>query len=196
MKRSAIRIIRNEHQSLAAMLQSLRMLASRAPMVPDPQEFDVLRAILFYIDEFPERLHHRKESEVLFPRMRKRSGEAAAVLDRLDADHARGERAIRDLEHDLIAFEQMGVHRRQQFLDSVERFTRFYAEHMRIEETEVLPLAERVLTDEDWAEIDAAFQANRDPLTGAEPAEEYRALFRKIVSTAPAPVGLGPSHGG
>jgi hypothetical protein len=39
------------------------MRAAKVALPP----FDVLRAMLFYIDEFPERLHHTKESELLFP---------------------------------------------------------------------------------------------------------------------------------
>lgn len=191
MTRSALRIIRNEHQALAAMLHALRVLAAKIGDNPQPRDFDALRAIVFYIDEFPERLHHRKESATLFPRMRARSGAASTVLDRLDAEHERGERAIRDLEHDLLAFEQMGAARRQAFMDSLDRYTRFYAEHMRVEETEVLPLAEEMLTDEDWRVIDRDFEANQDPLTGAKPEEAYRALFQKILSITPAPLGFG-----
>jgi hypothetical protein len=39
--------------------------------------------------------------------------------------------------------------------------------------------------------LDAAFAANRDPLTGHDADDVFRPLFRKIVMTAPAPVGLG-----
>lgn len=40
--------------------------------------------------------------------------------------------------------------------------------------------------------LPAAFAANPDPLTGRHEADEtFRPLFRKIVMTAPAPVGLG-----
>jgi hypothetical protein len=62
---------------------------------------------------------------------------------------------------------------------------------MAVEETEVIPAARRVFTEADWSELDAAFAANRDPLAGHEPDEDYRPLFRKIVMTAPAPIGLG-----
>ncbi len=55
----------------------------------------------------------------------------------------------------------------------------------------VLPLAEQVLTEADWAELDQAFLANRDPLTGQEPEQEYRELFSRIVALVPAPIGLG-----
>ena len=44
---------------------------------------------------------------------------------------------------------------------------------------------------EDWAALDAAFEANRDPLTGHAPADEYRPLFQRILDRAPAPIGLG-----
>ena len=48
------------------------------------------------------------------------------------------------------------------------------------------------LTADDWVQLDAAFAANRDPLTGRHEANEtFRPLFSKIVMTAPAPVGLG-----
>lgn len=66
-----------------------------------------------------------------------------------------------------------------------------YLEHIRIEEVSVLPLAERVLTPEDWVELDAALLANLDPL--AQPDDEYRRLFQRILMTLPAPLGLGPA---
>ena len=61
-KHSSLQTIRDEHASLAAMLQSMRMMVERGPSDDRRNFFDVVRAMLFYIDEFPERLHHPKES--------------------------------------------------------------------------------------------------------------------------------------
>ncbi len=61
--------------------------------------------------------------------------------------------------------------------------------HIRLEEAELLPLARKGLSAADWAEIDAAFEANRDPWSG--PTGEYRALYSRIVNLVPAPYGLG-----
>lgn len=70
MKRhSALQTIRDEHASLAAMLQSMRLMVQKGPSDNRRQFFDVLRGMLFYIDEFPERLHHPKESNLLFPKV-------------------------------------------------------------------------------------------------------------------------------
>jgi hemerythrin-like domain-containing protein len=193
MSHATLTIIRDEHQALAAMLRSLSMLLAEHRRKGVPPDFGVLRAMLLYVDEFPEKLHHTKESELLFPMLRSRSAEAADVLDKLDHDHAQGEKAIRDLEHDLLAYEVLGGDRAASFEKSVNRYIDFYLAHMGIEESQILPLAQRVLTDADWAELDAAFMKNRDPLTGHEPDDVYRPLFSRIVMSAPAPIGLGPA---
>lgn len=193
MSHPCMTIIRDEHGALSAMLRSLSMLLAEHRRHHSLPDFSVLRAMLFYVDEFPEKLHHTKESELLFPKLRARCPEVASVLERLDRDHARGEKAIRDLEHDLLAFEVLGEPRRAAFENAVERYIEFYLSHMAVEENEILPLAQKHLTEQDWAELDAAFMANRDPLTGHEPDDLYRPLFSKIVREAPAPIGLGPA---
>ena len=193
MSHPTLTIIRDEHGALSAMLRSLSMLLAEHRRHGSLPDFSVLRAMLFYVDEYPEKLHHTKESELLFPKLRERCPEIAPVLDRLDRDHARGEKAIRDLEHDLLAFEVLGEPRRAAFEAAVERYIDFYLSHMAVEEEQVLPLALKQLSAADWKELDEAFLANRDPLTGHEPTELYRPLFSKIVMTAPAPIGLGPA---
>ncbi|SFM62729.1 hemerythrin domain-containing protein [Variovorax sp. OV329] len=187
-----IQIIRNEHAALSAMLRSIRMLLAEHRRKGSLPDFAALRAMLFYVDEFPEKRHHRKESELLFPKLRARTPISRELLDRLDDDHDRGERKIRNVEHALLAFEIMGESRREAFEAAMERYVDFYLAHMALEEREILPLAMRVLTHDDWDELDAAFSTNRDALAGAEPEEAYRQLFSRIVNQVPAPIGLGP----
>lgn len=194
MAREALKIIHEEHRALAAMLASLRLVSERLGATPAAEDLALVRAILFYIDEFPERLHHAKETNVLFPRLRERAPQSASVLDHLDAQHARGEEAIRELEHLLLGYEQLGAPRRQAFLDALDRYVHFYNEHIALEDSEVIPLALRSLTEEDWSEVTRAFAENRDPLTGHKPSEEYAALFDRIVAMAPAPIGLGDNR--
>ncbi len=189
------RIIREEHAALGAMLRSILLLLAQHRRQGTLPDFAALRAMLFYVDEFPEKRHHRKETELLFPRLRARTPLSRDVLDHLDADHASGERSIRDLEHALLGFEMMGEPRRDAFEQAAEHSVSFYLAHMAMEEQQILPLAEQVLTDDDWAELDTAFGANRDPLaghgSGDEPDADYRALFTRIVNIVPAPIGLG-----
>jgi hemerythrin-like domain-containing protein len=185
-------VLRDEHSALSAMLRSVLLLLAehrRRGTLPD---FAALRAMLFYVDEFPEKRHHRKETRLLFPKLRARTPLARGLLDRLDQEHSTGEQRIRELEHALLGFEMMGESRRDAFEQAMARYVDFYLAHMALEEREVLPLAERVLTADDWHELDEAFASNRDALTGQDPEEAYRALFTRIVNLVPAPIGLGP----
>lgn len=196
MIHESLRIIREEHTSLSAMLQSLIQMVRRGPMHDDQGEsamyFDVLRAMLFYIDEFPEQHHHPKESTLLFPRVAKAAPHTLSVIDQLERDHAQGESRVRQLMHRLLAWELLGESRRQAFVDDVTDYVDFYLEHMRLEETVVLPEAERHMSEADWQALDTAFAANPDPLNQRLPRDPlFDRLFTRIVMTAPSPVGLG-----
>jgi hemerythrin-like domain-containing protein len=195
MRHTALTVIHEEHQALAAMLRSMQMLVSQAQRDDTTPNFGVLRAMLLYIDEYPERRHHPQESALLFPKVRERCPALAATLDQLDADHRKGESAVRDLGHALLAWEVLGTSRRDAFVKALERYIAAYMQHMSVEEKEILPAAREHLTDADWAVVDAAFAANQDPLAGHRPkdapSDEYAPLFQRILNEAPAPIGLG-----
>jgi hemerythrin-like domain-containing protein len=102
------------------------------------------------------------------------------------------EKAVRDLLHLLLAWEMVGSSRKAAFVDAFGPYVESYLDHMRLEETVILPAAQSALTDEDWLEVDQAFDLNADPLTGKHlPGPAFEKLFSRIVSKAPAPIGLG-----
>ena len=192
MAQECIKVIQEEHTALAAMLRSMLMMLDRGPGDEPENFFDVMRAMLFYIDEFPERLHHPKESDLLFPRVARHSPHVMTVVEQLERDHMKGETAVRELQHLLLAWELMGEGRRKRFEDELRRYIDFYLDHMRLEETVIIPEARKVLDDGDWKALDEAFLSNADPLVNPslrDPA--YDRLFTRIVMRAPSPVGLG-----
>ena len=192
MKHTSLQIIRDEHSSLAAILRSMLMMVERGPAGNPQQFFDVLRAMLFYIDEFPERLHHPKESDLLFPRVAQAAPSVMEAVARLEHDHVNGEKAVRELQHLLLAWELLGETRRPAFVEQCKQYVEFYQDHMQLEEAVILSEAEKTLTDADWQELDAAFEKNCDPLSDKYPPDPvYASLFTRIVMKAPAPFGLG-----
>ncbi|PUE61506.1 hemerythrin [Limnohabitans sp. 2KL-17] len=189
---SALQIIRNEHASLAAMLYAMQMMVKRGPSDNRHKFFGVVRAMLFYIDEFPERLHHPKESNLLFPKLAKLAPDVMGVIDKLERDHMGSEKSARDMQHLLLAWELLGEKRRKTFEEALEHYVNAYLTHMKLEETAILPEAERCFSVEDWRVVDAAFSENFDPLSGHyPPTDDYEKLFSLIVTHAPSPVGLG-----
>ncbi|HEY3046627.1 MAG TPA: hemerythrin domain-containing protein [Polaromonas sp.] len=196
MVHATLRVIRDEHASLSAVLQSILMMLDHGPGDAPETFFDVLRAMLFYIDEFPERQHHPKESNLLFPKVVRVAPETMEAVARLEHDHISGELAVRALQHQLIAWELLGETRRPVFETAARAYVAFYLEHMKLEETVILPAAEKALNAADWHELDAAFGSNRDPLAGSCPRDPaFDRLFTRIVMKTPAPIGLGAPLG-
>ncbi len=193
MSHSSLRIIRQEHSALSAMLRSLSMMVRSGEPAPSQREdfFAVMRSMLFYIDEFPEQLHHEKESQLLFPAVKQARPDLAEFIERLEHDHDQGEHAVRELMHLLIAWECMGESRRSAFEQAVERYVRFYLEHMQLEETQILPAAYDALSASQWSLMDARFEEHQDPFVHPQHAQgPYQALFERITEQAPAPIGL------
>jgi len=190
----AIRIIREEHRSLSAVLHGMLYLVREIGERGMKPDFNVLGAMIYYIDTVPERFHHPKEDKYLFALLRLRWPPARALLDRLAEEHRIGGEKIRTLEQALARYQQGGASEFPAFKAAVDAYADFHWQHMRSEEEEVMPLAEKHLTAGDWEAIDAAFAGHTDPLLGAEAGAGYDRLFRRIVSLAPPPIGVGPSR--
>jgi hemerythrin-like domain-containing protein len=192
MIHTSISVIHEEHASLSAMLYSLRLMIEKGMEDQPAVFFDVLRAMIFYIDEVPEKQHHTKESELLFPAIARRTVDGGELISQLESDHRQGEKAVRELQHKLLAWEILGESRRKEFEEKADLYIDFYLNHIRLEEKYLIPQALKVLTAADWKELDKAFEKNSDPMSQQEPRDPvYDRLFTKIVMHTPEPIGLG-----
>jgi hemerythrin-like domain-containing protein len=188
---SALSILREEHAAVSALLRSLRLLVERGPGERRAAFFETVRAMLFYMDEFPERRHHPNESRLLFPMLLRVSPDLQPMIERLEADHAAGEHRVRELQHLLVAWEFLGDARRHAFTAAVQEYVRLYLQHMQLEEMHLLPQAASLLGPRELAELNATFEEARDPLAAGVRDTVYEDLFDRIVQQAPPPLGLG-----
>lgn len=185
----ALDIIHDEHRAMAAMLGGLRSLVTEIEAGRVTPDFDLLAAMIRYIAEVPEKVHHPKEDQYLFARLRQRCAAAVPYIEALEAEHSQGDSRIAALRAALERYRQAGAAGFAGFKAELSAYLAQEWQHMNTEEHKIFPLAKAHLTAEDWLEIDQAFLANGNPWQG--PAGEYAALFTKIVNQAPAPVGLG-----
>lgn len=191
MSQEAIEIIRGEHRSLAAVLDSADFLLDHLRAGRAAPDFKLLHAIMRYIEEFPDRLHHPKEDKCLFARVKMRTRDADELIDQLEREHRGGELRMAELKQALMEFERGRPNAAEAFLQRLDTYAQFNRKHMMTEERELIPLAEKHLVSEDWNEIGLAFRENRDPMFATGGADEFRQLFHTIVNLMPSPLGLG-----
>lgn len=182
----SIDIIQDEHKRLSLVIRNMLSFVQSAADchdVPDPKVF---RAMLYYISEFPDKVHHPKEDQFLFAKIKDRTHQMDATLDALTEQHGKGEFLVRQLQEALLRFEFGGQAEFARFRDLVEQYAKFYFSHMRTEEEMVIPVARQVLNIMDWQEVDAAFLENRHQLDDAGERYRFDQLFTLIMSINPA----------
>ena len=184
----AIGILRDEHRSLAAVLHAWMHALARAREEDRPVDLALMRAIVRYVRAFPVALHHPKEEQYLFRRLRERTPVVNAELDELERQHERDRQLVDEVAALVDALDGAGAATRASLTRTLEeavgRYATFQWEHMGREEGVVLPAAQRHLEADDWAAIDAAFAAHADPHFGKEDDGDFRHLFSRIVNLA------------
>ncbi|HSD53920.1 MAG TPA: hemerythrin domain-containing protein [Burkholderiales bacterium] len=145
----------------------------------------MMQAIVRYIQNFPVALHHPKEDDYLFRKLRERTSEVDAELDELERQHERDRQLVAELAA-MVERAASGATDVAALERAVTQYATFVWEHLGREEGVILPAAERHLTAADWVEINAAFAENRDLRFGGDTDAEFRRLFSRIVNLAPA----------
>jgi len=136
------------HGKIQQQLNTLQKLAVHLPAHGcDQQVQQAAQGILRYFDTAGQ-FHHRDEEENLFPTLRAMTipnrAEVDALIDRLLAQHAVMFAAWSDVRAVLVKFAE-GVN--TPLPDAlVENLVGNYTHHINLEETELLPLAARLLS--------------------------------------------------
>ena len=193
----ALDVIGAEHRNLWRIAATIDLAADELDAGGDV-DAAFFGAVFDYLEQFVDRMHHPKEDDYLFRRLRERSADAAAVLDRLQAEHRNGPHNLAALRARMDEASRAAAGRPAgaEFCNALRTYAQDLRSHIRTEEKDVMPLARVALTADDWAEIDRAFLDHADPLFGEQVRAEFRALFHRIASLAPESIGLGAHSAG
>jgi branched-chain amino acid transport system ATP-binding protein len=185
-----MRVLAKEHLALRAVA---RIVAIEAEVLrrDGRVDLDLLENIAAYIAEFPNRIHHPKEEDYLFRHMRTRAPQRCGeILDRLLAEHVKEGESVEIFRAALASYREglpdAGAH----LAHVAATYAKYLDRHIEIENTQAFPIATEVLQEADWAEIDAAFMANEDPLVTGDQRSRYAELHRRILRMGALPPGL------
>jgi hemerythrin-like domain-containing protein len=191
---SAINIIKTEHLSLNTVLHVLNQLVldlESGRLSINDVDYELFEKIMNYIEEFLDTMHHPKEDQYLFPALLKKTSECNDVILDLQEQHRLGVKHRQRMEIHLQAMKDKHPGQVDKMIDVLKDYIQAHRDHIKMEEKIILPLAARVLSEEDWAPINAAFSENEDPVFGKVPRNKFRKLLSDIAFLAPAPIGLG-----
>ena len=180
-----------EHRALRTVLAILERLLNDAAERGTAPDFALISSALYYIDDFPERVHHPKEDAYLFTALRRRTNRFNPVLDRLQAEHIRGAQMLARVQRELVHYQGGVPNGLRRTRAAVSAYAVLQCDHMRCEEG-VLLAARDYLTEDDWNAIARAFAATADPLSPDSARLEFRRLRSRILTLLPRKMRLDP----
>jgi hemerythrin-like domain-containing protein len=190
MRERAVSVLHNEHRSLLEVVALLERLLEAVARLDSAPDFVLLSTALYYIEEFPERVHHPKEERHIFDRLRRKTTALDPALDRLQSQHREGDSLASRAARALVRYQGGAPDGLGRLRAAVGAYSALLAEHVRAEE-QLLDCAGDYLTDGDWLSIAAGLEAQGDPLSDHSTSEEFRRLRGRILNMLPRKMRVG-----
>ena len=188
-------MLRLEHGNTSRLLglleDQLHRLESGAPV-----DSDVLLLAHEYLSGYLQKCHHPKE-DLLYDLLRHRNTRAAEALADLIAEHALLAQRTEELGHELGEARERGKGPDLRFAAKLREFVDLQRQHMVREEHNFFPTTLRLLTPDDFAELDYRLFDQRDHLFDDQSEAHFERLRGEIKALAADPArqhGYGVLH--
>jgi hemerythrin-like domain-containing protein len=171
--------LREDHRNIARLLDALDHQISVFERGGDP-DYDVLRGVADYFQEYPDRCHHPKE-DVVFAAVRAVRPDVAAEIGDLPAEHRRVHERAGELGRLIDALLSETDVPRAAVVEAAREFIGAERRHMLFEDDRAFPLIEKTLGPSDWARIEAVLALGSDPLFGVLVEEKFKRLSQRLI---------------
>jgi hemerythrin-like domain-containing protein len=150
---------------------------------------DYIRTLLWLLHA-----HHAGEDELLYPLLVERVPEQAELFARMDAQHASVESNLHAATEAATAYGDSGSAADAEVLaDACEALLALLGTHLTEEEVEVLPVAARTITPDEWAKLPGhvlmAYRGDRIWLPFGLATEAFPQPIRDAIVSGPSPIG-------
>ena len=177
--------LREDHRNMERLLDVLesQMEIFRRGEAPD---YEVLARTIEYCLNYPGLYHHPKE-DLLYQRLVDKGTPQLQEVGDLEAAHGELTSLTKRMAAAVDSILREGEVERRAVVNVTEAFVRTYRQHIAAEDRAFFPLAERLLDEDDWREIEAAAKrCEADPLFGDATAtvESYRRLRTTLLRWA------------
>jgi len=166
-----------EHDHIQKTLNLLEMLFLDFCRDRKP-DYSIMLSIVVYIQEYPEQAHHPLE-DAIFSILLQRVSDEAKLIRELVTDHTEMEVITRNLRRSLELLKS-GIGSKEKLKHQLSEFLFRQRRHLYIEEIKVYPLVKRVLTEQDWKDIQSMVPLMDDPVFGERTRNDYELLYREI----------------
>ena len=172
-------VLKDEHEAIELLLSAVEGMAGRLHGKGAYPRKD-LESALTIVTEFADKCHHAKEERTLFPVLSKASPKVGAELARrLTSDHVAFRKLVGTMK-EQTAKGETDENVRALLSKNLDTYVRLLREHIRIENTQLLPEVERSIPAAERQRLAAEFERIEAEEIGAGVHEKYHHMIHKL----------------
>ena len=178
METEVLQKLNDDHKHIATVLDALEQELRDS----DDHDTDwlIVNDLVSWLQEYPDAVHHPLEDQMFDRVLDKGLTPAERELVHFNlAQHAEITAATHKLATDVDSILNDIVVPLNQLNEHFERYVETQRIHMRNENTNLFPLAQRLLSEADWAEVGAEAALHRDPMFELK-LEKYTDLYNYV----------------
>jgi hemerythrin-like domain-containing protein len=184
-----------EHRLIESVVKAV---GGAAAAIEKGQRADVamLATAVEFLRVYADKLHHGKEETLFFPMLVKRGvPPQGCPIGGLNHEHEKGRALVRALAEQAPAYAQGKPGAKEGLLETLRGILELYQNHIWKEDAMVFPMADKVLTAADQAELSKQFD-EVDQAIGSETIARLEAFARSLATSAQAPSPSAARSGG
>ena len=169
--------LRTEHRAVERMLAVLEAAAQRLEQGERVRP-EVFRQTVDFVRNFADRCHHGKEEQNLFPRLEARGvPRQGGPIGVLLFEHDQGRAYVGAIAGAIGAYEADGQSAARVIAENARGYVDLLRGHIAKEDGVLFPMADRVLTPADQAELEQSFERIETEVMGPGVHERYHRLL-------------------
>ena len=152
------KVLEHEHEIIQKVIATMSLAADRLDTKQDVDPA-ILHEIIIFLRNFSEECHHVKEERFLFPLLEARGIPASGCpLAVLHNEHEKGRALLAQLEDATQVFLTSGAGKHA-LVTTLRSLVSLYVDHIWKEEYLLLPMADKVLSESDHAQLCEQFDS-------------------------------------
>lgn len=152
-----VHMLIHEHKYILQVVNSTAVLDACLEK-GEPIDVEMVRRIVHFMREFADKCHHGKEEQLLFPAMEKKGvPETGCPLGGLMAEHKKGRSLVAALDEAAGIYAAGSAEGASKIREAMRGIRELYPNHIWKEDAMVFPMAEKLFTVEELAQMKADF---------------------------------------
>ena len=139
--------------TLSSLQEQIQLCAEKR----GPGDRSCIESILYRLVQFDEACHWRNLELYVIPALRRPTNEAHALIAELEALSSMGENILRSVRSRLRQAYEQGNDGIKELCCAMERYCHSLLQRLAKEENELLPMAQRIISSDEWFDIAAQF---------------------------------------